>query len=163
MKYVEIYALPNQEAETVAQMLTWEFFSRHGVPLELHSDQGTQFESKLFQEICELLGIHKTGTTPFRPQSDRQSDRNSRIFVKMIAMVVDKQEEWDKHLPFIAMAYRATPHESTGFSPNFMMYGRELSMPSDVMLSLPLESSTRQDSIHRNSRNSSSLPTKWPG
>ena len=40
-------------------------------------------------------------------------------------------------IPFIAMAYRATPHESTGFSPNFMMHGRELSMPVDVMLSLP--------------------------
>ena len=38
---------------------------------------------------------------------------------------------------FIAMAYRATPHESTGFSPNFMMDGRELSMPVDVMLYLP--------------------------
>ena len=48
-KYVEIYALPNQEAETVAQILTLEFFSRYMVPLEFHSDQGTQFESKLFQ------------------------------------------------------------------------------------------------------------------
>ena len=55
----------------------------------------------------------------------------------MIAMVVDKQEEWDEHLPFIAMAYRAIPPESTGFSPNFMMYGCELSMPVNVMLSLP--------------------------
>ena len=55
----------------------------------------------------------------------------------MIAMVVDKQEEWDQHLSFIAMAYRATPHVSTGFSPNFMIYGRELSMPVDVIPSLP--------------------------
>ena len=99
-KCVEIYALLNHEAETVAQMLTCEFFSRYGVPLELHSDQGMQFESKLFQEICELLGIHKTCTTPFRPQSDRQSERNIRTLVKMIAMVADKQEEWDEHLPF---------------------------------------------------------------
>ena len=87
-KYVEIYALPNQDAKTVAQVLTREFFSRYGVALELHSDQGMQFgESKLFQEICELLGIHKT---PFRPQSDRQSERNIRTLIKMIAMVTNK-------------------------------------------------------------------------
>ena len=55
----------------------------------------------------------------------------------MIAMVVSKQEEWDEHLTFIAVVYWVTPHEPTGFSPNFMMYGLELSMPVDVMLSLP--------------------------
>lgn len=136
-KYVEIYPMPNQEAETVAQALTREYFSRYGVPLELHSDQGTQFESRLFQEICHLLGIHKTRTTPFRPQSDGISERNIKTLTKMMAMVTKEQEQWDEYLPFISMAYRATPHESTGFSPNFLMYGRELFMPVDVMLSLP--------------------------
>jgi hypothetical protein len=138
-KYVEIYPMPNQEAETVAKALTREFFSRYGVPEELHSDQGTQFESRLFQEVCHMLGIEKTRTTPFRPQSDGQSERNIRTLTKMMAMVTEKQENWDEHLPFISMAYRATPHESTGFSPNFLMFGRELYMPVDVMLSLPRE------------------------
>ena len=55
--------------------------------------QCMQFENKLFQEICELLGIHKTRTTPLRPQSDGKSERNIRILVKMIAMVVDIQQE----------------------------------------------------------------------
>ena len=136
-KYVEIYPMPNQEAETVAQILTREFFSRYGVPLEIHSDQGTQFESRLFQEVCQLLGVHKTRTTPFRPQSDGQSERNIKTLTKMIAMVTKEQDEWDEHLPFVSMAYRATPQESTGFSPNFLMYGRELYMPVDVMLSMP--------------------------
>ena len=136
-KYVEIYPIPNQEAETVAQVLCKEFFSRYGVPLELHSDQGTQFESGLFQEMCILLGIHKTRTTPFRPQSDGQSERNIKTLSKMIAMFAKHQEEWDEHLPFLSMAYRSTPHEVTGFSPNFMVYGREILMPVDVMLPLP--------------------------
>ena len=162
-KYVEIYALPNQEAETVAQMLTREFFSRYGVPLELHSDQGTQFESKLFHEICELLGIHKTRTTPFRPQSDGQSKRNIRTLIKMIAMMVDKQEEWDEHQPFIAMAYRANPHGSTGFSPKFMMYGRELSMPVNVMLSLPPGEQYTPGQYVQKLQKQLQLPMRWPG
>ena len=133
-KFVEIYPLPNQEASTVARVLTREFFSRYGVPRFLHSDQGTQFESSLFSDICQLLGIEKTRTTPFRPQSDGQSERNIKTLTRMIAMSADEQENWDEFLPFLAMAYRATPHVSVGISPNYMMFGRELSVPVDVML-----------------------------
>ncbi len=133
-KFVEIYAMPNQEAATVAQLLVREFFSRYGVCRYLHSDQGTQFESKLFSEMCHLLGIKKTRTTPFRPQSDGQSERNIKTLTKMVAMVTDEQTNWDEHLPFVSMAYRATPHEGLGVTPNFMMFGREAAMPVDVML-----------------------------
>ena len=70
-KYVEIYPMPNQEATSVAQVLTKEFFSRYGVPTYLHSDQGTQFESALFAETCKLLGITKT-----RNEKYQNSDKN---------------------------------------------------------------------------------------
>ena len=70
----------------MASVLTREFFSRYGVPRFLHSDQGTQFESSLFSEMCQLLGIEKTRTTPFRPQSDGQSERNIKTLTRMIAM-----------------------------------------------------------------------------
>ena len=133
-KFVEMYPMPNQEAATVAHLLVREYFSRYGVPRYLHSDQGTQFESKLFAETCTLLGVTKTRTTPFRPQSDGQSERNIKTLTKMVAMVTDEQSSWDEHLPFVAMAYRATPHEGLGMTPNFMMFGRELSMPVDVMM-----------------------------
>lgn len=133
-KYVEIYAMPNQEAVTVAKTLVQEFFSRYGVPTCLHSDQGTNFESKLFDAMCTLLNIEKTRTTPFRPQSDGQSERNIKTLIKMVSMTCEKQEDWDEHLPFLSMAYRATPHEASGVTPNFMMYGRELAMPVDVMI-----------------------------
>ena len=133
-KFVEIYPMPNQEASTVARILTREFFSRYGVPRFLHTDQGTQFESGLFSNICQLLGIDKTRTTPFRPQSDGQSERNIKTLSRMIAISADDQDNWDEYLPFLAMAYRGTPHETSGFSPNFMMFGREVSVPVDVML-----------------------------
>ena len=58
-KYVEIYPIPNQEAVTVATTLTKEFFSRYGVPTLLHTDQGTQFESVVFQETCRFLELRR--------------------------------------------------------------------------------------------------------
>ncbi|CAB4012519.1 Retrovirus-related Pol poly from transposon, partial [Paramuricea clavata] len=54
-KWPEAYALQNQEAKTVATVIVNEFVCRFGVPLELHSDQGTNFESAVFQEMCSLL------------------------------------------------------------------------------------------------------------
>jgi len=43
-KYPEVYAIPNQEASTVADALVTNFFCRFGVPMELHSDQCRNFE-----------------------------------------------------------------------------------------------------------------------
>ena len=54
-KWPEAYALPNQEAVNVADVLVPQFFTRFGVPAELHSDQGRDFESRVFQEVCSLL------------------------------------------------------------------------------------------------------------
>ena len=67
---MEAYALPTQEATTVAEVLVKEFVAWFGVPLMLHSDQGRNFESVVFLEMCALLGITKTRTTPLHPQSD---------------------------------------------------------------------------------------------
>lgn len=58
-KWPEAYALPNQEAKTVAGVLVNEFVCRFEVPLQLHSDQGTNFESAVFREMCNLLHGHK--------------------------------------------------------------------------------------------------------
>ena len=62
-KWMEAFALPDAKAATVAKKLVEEFVCKYGVPQELHSDQGTNFESALFAEMCKLLGIKKTRTT----------------------------------------------------------------------------------------------------
>ena len=56
-KWMEAYPLPDAKAETVANKFVGEFVCRFGVPLELHSDQGTNFESAVFAEMCRVLGI----------------------------------------------------------------------------------------------------------
>ena len=58
-KWTESYAIPNQEATTVAEKLVSEFECRFGVPWEKHSDRATNFESKVMTEVCKLLDIEK--------------------------------------------------------------------------------------------------------
>ena len=74
-RYTEAYAIQNQEATTIADKLVNEFFFRYSPPQQLHSDQGRNFESEVIMEICKLLGISKSRTTPYHLQSDGQVER----------------------------------------------------------------------------------------
>jgi len=134
-KWVESYAIPDQEAATVASVLCSEFLCRFGVPTEIHSDQGRNFESTLFREICELMGIRKTRTTPFRPQSDGMIERFNRTLAQMLSKVVDlRQGDWDQKLPYAMLAYRSRVHQSTGFPPAEVLLGLKLRLPIDLLV-----------------------------
>ena len=63
-KWPKAYAITNQEATTVARVLVDNWICTFGVPMEMHSNQGRNFESKLFQRVIELFGIRKTRSTP---------------------------------------------------------------------------------------------------
>ena len=147
-KWVEAYPMPDMEAKSVAEVLVREFISRVGVPMIIHSDQGRNFESKLFQQMCHLLGIKKTRTTAFRPSSNGLVERFNRTLNEMMCTTARESPlTWDKRVHLLTMAYRSTPHESTGFSPNFMVFGKDLYMPIDVMMGQPDESKDELDYV----------------
>ena len=137
-KWPEVYALPNQEAITVAQALVEGFFSRFGAPIELHSDQGRNFESAVMTEVCRLFGIHKTRTTAGYPQGDGMVERFNRTLLNSLATVVSQhQRDWDDHVPLVLLAYRTAVHESTGMAPCVAMLGRELRGPVELAIPRP--------------------------
>ena len=139
-KWVEAYPLPNQEARTVAQVLVEEFIARFGVPMALHSDQGRNFESFVFAEMCRLMGIHKTRTTPLHPQSDGMVERFNRTLESQLSKFVNEhQDDWDECVPLLLMAYRTSVHETTGCTPAEMMLGRDLRLPVDLIYGRPEE------------------------
>ena len=137
-KWVEAYAVPNHTALTVGDKIVNEFICRFGVPKQIHSDQGREFESELFSVLCEKLGVDKTRTTPYRPQSDGLVERYNRTLQQMLASYANKnRNNWGENLPFLLMAYRSTAQESTGCSPNLLMFGHEISSPIDLILGNP--------------------------
>ena len=69
-KWVDAWPMPNMEIITIPNILIDRMFALWGVPLHIHTDRGTQFELQLFQNLCSALGISKTGTTAFHPQSN---------------------------------------------------------------------------------------------
>ena len=132
-KYTEAYALPDMTAQTVADKLSTEWFCRFGTAVCLHSDQGRQFESALFKELCKTWDIHKTRTARYRPQSDGVVERQNRTIRKILRSLIEDIKTWDEHLPFALMAYNASIHESTICSPNLLLFGNKNRLPVDLM------------------------------
>ena len=97
-RWVEAYPIADQEAQTIADVLTKEFICRFGVPLLIHTDQGRNFESKLMAEVCELLDIKKTRTTAYHPQSDGMVERFNQTLEAQLSKFADhNQRYWDQH------------------------------------------------------------------
>jgi len=88
-KWVEAYALPDQEASTCMRAVYDGFFRRFGYPLQILTDQGRNFESALFKEMCALTGVNKSRTTPFHPQSDGLTERANRTLLQMLRVTCE--------------------------------------------------------------------------
>ena len=148
-KWMEAFAIPNQEAVTVAEKLVEEVFCRFSIPEQLHSDQGQQFEGKLMQEVCILLHINRTRTTAYHPQSDGVVERLNRTLLSMLAATVHEHPgDWDKKLRLVCMAYNTSVHKSTGFSPFFLLFGRQARLPVDLAYGIaPMEEMTTQEYV----------------
>jgi len=135
----EAFPLRNKEAETIAKVLVEQVFTRFGVPLSILSGQGKEVDGRIMNEVCRLFGIEKLRTSPYKP-STNQVERFHRTLNSILAMSVSEhQKDWDDRLPFAMTAYRASRHESTGYSPNFLVLGREARLPRDIVYGSPDE------------------------
>ena len=133
-KWFECNVVPHQTVKVVCKELDNQFITRFGLPQQIHSDQGRNFESGLFQQLWRTLDIIKTKTTLYRPSANGQVERYNRILLAAVRCYIDgKQRGWDENLPLLSMAIRSTINWSTaGFTPNFLMLGREISIPDEL-------------------------------
>lgn len=137
-KWVEAFPLKNIRARTVAGIFVNQFISRYGVPAEIHTDQGRNFESELFSELMQLLGVRKTRTTALHPQSDGQVERQHQTIINYLAKYISQdQRDWDQWIPMFLLAYRSSKHETTGMTPAELCFARDLRLPVDLIQESP--------------------------
>ena len=126
--------MKDHKARTCAEALVKNWVLIFGAPLMLHSDQGPEFESRLFSEVLSVLAILKTRTNPYRPQSDGQVERFNRTLIEGLTTLVNShQDNWDDFAAYVAHAYNSTMHATTGCSPNVLVFGSEIIMPADIV------------------------------
>lgn len=110
--------------------------------MEIHTDQGRNFESKLFTELMELLGIKKTRSTALHPQADGQIECQHQTIANYLAKYIFlNQKDWDRWILLFLFAYRSSRHEATGVTPTELYFAQDLKLPLDLLRGKPLESS----------------------
>lgn len=132
-RYAQAFPTKDQKASTVAKVLWEKYFIHYGLPRRMHSDQGRDFESRLIQELFDLLGVEKSRTTPYHPQGDPQPERFNRTLLDMLGTLDPKQKpQWSRHIGHLVHVYNSSLNETTGYSPYFLMFGREARLPIDL-------------------------------
>ena len=131
-KFVWLIPLPNKEAITIAEAMLVHFIGVAGIPKVIISDQGGEFDNKLMKALTSILTSKKIRTTGYNPQSDGTVEVHNRTLKDQLFHYVNhlKQDDWDTFLPTCQLMYNTTVSTATGYTPYFLMYGRECRMPS---------------------------------
>ncbi|MCG7875356.1 MAG: RNase H-like domain-containing protein, partial [Candidatus Thiodiazotropha endolucinida] len=137
-RYAQAIPTRNQTAHTTARVLFENFFLHYGFPSKLHSDMGANFESKVIRKLCEIAGIKKSRTTPYHPMGNGMTERFNKTLLNMLGTLHEKQKsDWKSHVSTLTHAYNAAVHDSTGFSPYYLMFGRHPRLAIDAFLGIP--------------------------
>jgi Integrase core domain len=130
-KYVELVALPNKEAATVAEAIFNKWISRFGTPLNLVTDQGTEFCAKLSKELFTRLGTAHLTTSSHHPQCNSQAEVANKTIAKYLSSFCNNSTlDWELYLALLMFAYNTSFHQTIKTSPFFLTYGMEPRLPA---------------------------------
>jgi len=132
-KWAEAFPLRSKEAEPIAKVLVEQVFCRFGTPVSLLSDQGKEVNGNIMKHLCQMMGIDKPRTTPYEPSTNQVERLHRSINAILGKTVASHQKDCDTRLSFAMSAYRASRHESTGYTPNVLNLGTEVRVPADIM------------------------------
>ena len=146
-RWIELFPLKSTTSIEVSKILMNEVFSRYRLPKHIVSDNGPQFISNLFKNFCNTLRIKQNLTANYHPQSN-MTEQVNRTLKPLIAIYAQQQHNsWDEEIQKLAFAIRTAVNETTGETPAFMMFGRDLRGPLDVLIGETTEES-RSTPIH---------------
>ena len=132
-RWPEAYPIPNITALTVAKIFFTQYISRFGVPLTITTDQGSQFESKLFNELIKFLGSHRIHTTPYHPQSNGMVERLHRQ-LKTALLARCNTQNWSEEIPIILLGFRTSIKEDLKCTAAELVYGQSLRLPGEILV-----------------------------
>jgi transposase InsO family protein len=137
-RFLIAVALKDKKAVTVADALVERVLLPFGCFRSLVSDQRTEFCNELLVEVTARFGIQKLRTTAYRPSANGRVERVHRTMNNLISKHIgENQRAWQDSLQTIVIAYNASIHESTNYSPYYLVYGREYRTPLDLTIATP--------------------------
>ena len=134
-RYALAIHIPYQSSETVVNAVIGNYITVYGTPRRILTDQGKCFESTLFYSFCNIYRIHKIRISGYRPQCNGICERFNQSLKNSLRKLLSKpgQFNWDLYLNFTVFSYNTSTHSSTGFSPQFLTYGTDARLPTDLL------------------------------
>lgn len=132
-RWPEALPLHDITAETIVKQIYEGWITRFGCPITITSDQGRQFESQLFTELMKLMGINRSRTTAYHPQSNGIIERWHRTLKAALTArcTTSANGKWFDELPTVLLGLCAATRSDTGISPAQYTYGTSLRLPRD--------------------------------
>ena len=131
----ECFPVPDKGADNIVHLLLEEIFPRFGCPLQLLTDNGTENVNFKVRETLDTLNIHHITTSFYSPQANGKVERLHRSLHDIMSKKVKSEvNTWDLYLNQTLAALRFHTSDATGFSPFFLVYGRDVTLPLDTIL-----------------------------
>ncbi len=132
-RYPEAIPLRSLRAKAIVKALTF-FFSTFGLPKVVQTDQGTNFMSRLFNQILSQLHIQHVVSSAYHPESQGALERFHQTLKTMLkTYCTESEKEWDEGLPLLLFSLRETVQESLGFSPAELVFGHTVRGPLKLL------------------------------
>jgi hypothetical protein len=128
-RWVELYPLQDATAEVCASCLINNYFLRYGFPRRVISDNGVQFVAAAMQQCMFVLGIKQNLTPLYHPRANPVERKNRDIKTQISILVKNEHTSWPNYLPQIRFALNSAICASTGCTPAYLMFGREMRTP----------------------------------
>lgn len=147
-RWPEATPMPDSTAETVASTFLYSWIARFGVPAEVVTDRGVQFESRLFSAFTRLLGTARLRTTAYHPAANGLVERLHR-HLKQALMARGSAPRWVENLPLVLLGLRAAVKPDLGCSSAELLYGSALCLPADIFKPAPSAAVDAPDYVRR--------------
>ncbi|CAJ1087392.1 uncharacterized protein LOC118469438 [Xyrichtys novacula] len=128
-RYPEAVPLRKITSSSVVKALT-KFFSTFGLPRVIQTDQGTNFQSRLFKQVLKTLNVQHSVSSAYHPESQGALERWHQTLKSMLRKYsLETGKSWDEGVPFVLFAARDAVQASLGFSPAELVFGHTLRGP----------------------------------
>ena len=129
-KYVELVAIDNKEASTVAEALFTRWICRYGVPLDIVTDKGREFCAELTESLLKKLGTSHFKTAPYHPQTNSQAEVANKTIAKYLhSFVNDSTLDWEQYVYPLMFSYNTSFHRSILNTPHMLNFGVQARQP----------------------------------
>jgi transposase InsO family protein len=131
-RWLEAIPLRSMDTAACVDALITGWVARFGVPSVITSDQGRQFCSALWTNMCSLLGVDHSRTTAYHPQSNGMVERAHRQLKDALRARL-AGAAWPLHLPWVLLGLRAAPKEDSAVSSAELLYGAPVALPAEFI------------------------------